>query len=186
MARVLVQVERLERPAAFLVQHVERLDELQVIAHLGIGAGPAAAIIVHDIGRSADRRQDAVPPADLDVLLRIAGAQFERRRRHGDALHDHGAVEAHPHLAFVDIGARRAIELARLRLQHAHADLLEDGQAHLVDRLHLVGRQDLDRRIGPRQLLPRPLFDAADLALRAAGSATCRDALHGVLLELLV
>ena len=51
-----------------------------------------------------------------------------------------------------------AIELARLRLQHPHADLLEDGQAHFVDRLHLVCRQDLDRRVGPRQLLPGALL----------------------------
>ena len=44
MAGVGGKIERLERPAAFLMQHVEGLDQLEIVAHLGIGAGAPAAI----------------------------------------------------------------------------------------------------------------------------------------------
>ena len=96
-----------------------------------------------------------MPPADLDVALRVAGPELERRRGGGDALHHHGPVEADPQLSLVDLGPGLPVEPPCLGLQHAHADLFQDDQRRRVDGLDLVGGQDLDRRVRSRAAAER-------------------------------
>ena len=74
-------------------------------------------------------------------------------------LDDHVRVEADT-LA-VDLGAGGGEQLARLRVEEVHPDLGEDPQRRVVDRLQLVGRDDLGRRVAQARLGERPLLGQA-------------------------
>ena len=54
-----------------------------------------------------------------------------------------------------------ASRLAGLRVEEVHPDLGEDPQRRLVDRLQLVGRHDLGRRVAQPGLGEWPLFGEA-------------------------
>lgn len=49
------QIKRLEWAAAFLMQHVQRLHQPQIVAHLGKSAVAAAKVIIHHISRATNR-----------------------------------------------------------------------------------------------------------------------------------
>ncbi len=165
MARFGRKIERLEGPAAFLMNDVERLDQLDVVAHLRIGAGPPALVAVHHIGGAAHRREDEVAAADLEIAGGIARRQREGGRRLGQQFGNHRAVKTHPHIAFIDGSACRFVEGPRPGLQNPHADFFKHRERRIVNGGHIVGAQDFNRRIGPRQLFPRALDDAAHLPL---------------------
>ena len=82
----------------------------------------------------------------------------ELRRRRLDQLGDHLRVEADPLRIGLDGRAGGAQDLARVGVEEVHPDLGQDAQRADVDRLELVGRQELGRavaqaRLGPRRLL---------------------------------
>ena len=120
-------------------------------------------------------------PPTLTFVSGLRARSVERRRRLGDALHHHARGRSAPHRRLVDLGAgprgRARAPAARSTL---HADLLEDGEAHLVDGL-APGRptDDLDRRIGQRQLLPGTLRMPP---ISRCGAAVCdgRSRVHAV------
>src|SRR5437764_1151321 len=96
-----------------------------------------------------------------------------------DQLLDHMAIEAHA-LA-LDLGARLAQEIPRIRQHEIHADLFEHLERGLVNRLDFVSRDDFHRRETPDRAAARQLGDcigdtrlavAAAPALAAQAPAT--------------
>ena len=150
MARFSRKIERLEGPAAFLVNDVERLDQLDVVAHLRIGAGPPALVAVHHIGGPPYRRENEIAPTDLEVPCRVARRKREFKWCFRQQFGNHHAVKSHPHIAFIDSSTCRFIVGPRPGLQHPHADFFKHGERRVVNGGHIVGAQDFNRRIGPR------------------------------------
>ncbi len=170
------QVHRLERPATLLVDDVERLDQAQVVALLGERAGPSAAVEVRAERRAADRREHHMAVADHQVVGRVASAQRERRRRRGDRLDDHVGVEPD---AILDHGAARCAQpFASARFEHPHPGVAKQPQRCIVDRLDLVGRQDLGRCEVVDDVGPRELGDLAPPPTRPIRSLTCHPGHH--------
>ena len=80
MARFGGKIERFERTTTFLVDDIERLDKLDVIAHFDIGASPPPLVAVHHIGRTADGRENEIASPDLEIVRRIARRKREFKR----------------------------------------------------------------------------------------------------------
>ena len=169
VARLDRQVGRLQRAAALLVEDVEGADEPHVVDEVGEVARPPAAVEVADERRPADRAEDQVRATEEHVALGVPGVQPElaRGRRH-QRLDLRGIEADHPcrpiHLRS---GPRQRVE--RPVAKDLHPDLREDAQRRDVDRLDLVGREDLDRAIRVDQ--PPPRAAGGSRAQRAAVDA---------------
>ena len=85
---------------------VQGLGQLHQLGEVGEGAGPAAALEIVGIGRSADRAEVHVIAAHDDVAGGIAGMERELRRHGGQRLLDEPALELHDLAGLVDVGAR--------------------------------------------------------------------------------
>ena len=148
------QVGRLERAAALLVDDVEAADAADEVLHDLERARPAAR------GRGPTRRPARRRP-------RRRGGRHRRSRfragfracsvnsagRQRDELLDLGAVEADRAPLPVDPRPRAGERIERAVAQALHADLLEDPERRPVDRLDLVGADDLER---PERVAQRP------------------------------
>ncbi len=99
--------------------------------------------------------------ADDAVVGRVAGMQDEAAGRLGHQRLDQRGVEAHAAAAILEHRAALAQDLARLGQQEVDADVAQDLERRLVDRLDLVGRQDLDRPVEQPDWLARQLDDPA-------------------------
>ena len=153
-----MEVDRLHRVARQEVDGVERLGQAQQVLVVGPVADPPAAIEVGDVGRAADGPERDPVATELDVTRGVAGMERELRRRGLDQLGDHRGVEAHPLRIGLDGRPGGAQDLARVGVEEVHPDLGQDAQRAGMDRLELVGRQQLGRavaqaRLGPRRLL---------------------------------
>ncbi len=144
------QVHRLERAAALLVEDVEALDHTDVVAHLGEGSVALATVVVHDIGRPADRSENQVAPAKAERLGRIARLEREVSRHGSKPFGDHFRIEAYHVVLHRSPSA--GIEVARRRVQHLHPDLGQKAQRALVDRRHMVVAQHPDGVVGVADL----------------------------------
>ena len=155
------QVGRLEGPAALLVDDVERADDAEVVEEVGVIAGPPAALDVGDERRPADGAEHDVAVAEPDVPLRVAGVEPEGRRGERDELLDLAGIEADVATGPVDGGAAALEQVEGAVAEDLDADLGEDPERGSMERLDLVGREDLDRPVRVADRAPRELGDAA-------------------------
>ena len=86
--------------------------------------------------------------ADPDVALGIARVQREGGGRGPDPLLDEGRIEAHPRARRVDLGAGLLQDRPRFGQEEVDPDLRQHAERGGVDRLDLIGREDLERRVG--------------------------------------
>ena len=170
------QVVRLERAAALLVDDVERADEPDVVDEVGEVPGAPAAVEVADEGRAADRAEDEVRRHRTSMFRSgLRAWQLERRRGGRDERLDLGRVEP-------DAAARRGRPIApaagerveRPVAEDLDPDLGQDPQRGAVDRLDLVGRQDLERPERVDQPAPGQLGETGRGAARPAPRAGAR------------
>ena len=164
MPRLGRQVHRLEGAAGFLVEDVEALHQAQEVRDLGLGARATALFEVVAERRPADGREDEVPAADVDVARAVARAQREFRGCERELLAHQAAIEPQGAELIDLLGACGPQRVAAAGLEEAHAAGFEHGERAIDDRVHLVGAQDLDRRVGigePREWqLPDSAGDA--------------------------
>ena len=152
------QVHRLERAAAFLMQDVQRLDQAHVVAHLGKGAVAAATVVVHHIGRAANRAVDAEATPGFQAVVGIAGFQREGGGDGGKQGHDQRGVKADR--VALHIGPGLGIKGAGGRVQDPHALPGQHVQRGGVDRGDLIVADHPDRG--------HLAFDLSERALRHA------------------
>ena len=139
---------------------VEELAQLHEIGVVLQRSGPPAAVEVGAIGRAADRTEGDPLAADPDVVGGIARMDREfGRRRFQRVLDD---LAADPHALAVHAGAGVGQDVARLGMEHVHADLLQHLQRLAVDGLDLIVREDarrFQRELGlrPGQLVDGPV-----------------------------
>ena len=179
-----VHVDRLDRVARQEVDRVEQLRESQQVLVVLAVAGAPAAVEVGDVGRAPDRPERHPVAAELDVTLGVPGMERERSGRRLDRLGDHLRVE--PNALRVGVGMRscRLEHLAGIGIEEVHADLGQDAQRRDVDRLELVGGDDLGRRVAHPRLRPRPLLGqqvalvAGPTSRATASKALARGRIH--------
>ena len=169
------QVVGLERAAALLVDDVEGADEPDVVDEVGEVAGPPAAIEVAHEGRPADRPEDEVRAAEA----RCSAPGCGRAARNSD-----GAIATSASTwagssrtrRFEPVHGRAGTgeRVERPVAEHLDPDLGQDPQRRPVDRLDLVGRQDLDRPERVDQPPPRQLRETGRRAARPATRAVVR------------
>ncbi len=164
MARLDGQVRRLERAAALLVDDVERADQSHVVDEVGAVAGAPATIEVAHERRAADGAEHEVGAAELEVAFGVAGMHPERRGRESHELLDLAGVQADRPGLTIDPCAGAGKRVQRSIAEHLEPDLGEDPQRGPVDRLHMVGGQELDRPERVDQPSPRELRDPRRLA----------------------
>jgi hypothetical protein len=157
------QVGRLERATALLVDDVEGADHAHVVDEIREVPGPASPVEVGHEGRTADRAEDEVAPADRDRSRRIPGVNGDRRRSAPDERVDEATVEPDPPGRPIDDRAltRPREQVQRPVAEHLDAHLTQDSQRCAVDRLDLVGRHDLERPERVDEPAPRHLGDTA-------------------------
>ncbi len=113
------------------------------------------------LGGPPDGPEVDVVGAEGEVVLRIAGAGVNQRRRPGDRFRHQGPVEADARDAAFHLRPGLAQDLAGLGQEEVHPDLLEHLHGGLMDRLDLLGGDDLHRRIGIGEPAPRSCTKAA-------------------------
>ena len=145
-----MDVDRLDGVAAEEVDDVDHLAQPDQVLVVPPVPDPAAAVGVGDVRRAPHRAERDPVAAEMEVVDRVPRVERELRGGGGDPLHDEAAVQPDP-LA-VDPGARRLQEVPRLRVEEVHPDLLEDREGRLVDRLELVGGDDLHRAVAEPRL----------------------------------
>ena len=182
MARLDRQVGRLERAAALLVDDVERADEPDVVDEVRRSCRLA--------GRGRGRVTNAGPPTALkttcaaaedDVALRVAGVERELARRGRRSAPRPGAGSSRTRR--VSAGRRvapaRRERVERPVAEDLDADLREDPQRGAMDRLDLVGGQDLERPERVDQASPRELPDPGRTPSRATAVRLGRRGIGG-------
>ncbi len=147
------QVHRLEAAAAFLVKNIEALHQADEIALLGMRAVAPATVEIHDVGRPADRRERRVTVAETDILVRVARAQAEARRRAREQRVEQVGVEADALRIGIDRAAGARVMLACIGRQHDQADVAQNPHPGEVNFVDLLRRQQLERRM---PVLQRP------------------------------
>ena len=190
MADRRVDVGRFDRVAAHQMQAVEHLGhphEVLVVVAVADAARAVEAGHVRRAGHCAER--DCVV-ADVQVVRRIDGVEREARRRLGDVLHHHLAVEAHPVRALLDAGAGLGQHGPRVGVEEVHPHLFEDLHRRVVDRFEALRRHSLDGlvlhpRLGLRALGRKNLTGLASLTAAAfnAGSTAPGAGLFGLVHE---
>ena len=98
---------------------------------------------------------------DRECVCRVPGVQRERRRRMSDQLGRPARGRSGRGRRPVDLGAGGREQVTRLRIEEVHADLVEDAQRRVMDRLELVGRHDLGRSVDHARLGERALHGQA-------------------------
>ena len=133
------QIRRLDGAAALLMDDVQRLHQLDVVAHIGGIAGPPPAIEIIGEGRPADRAEDKLVAADDDALGGIAGLDGEGGRRLGDLGLDHGGIAAHPLRRLIHLRPGSPEDLPALLMHDLDPDLGQETGRGPVDRLEMIG-----------------------------------------------
>ncbi len=136
-----MEVHRLHRVARQEVDGVERLSQPQQVLVVHAVADAPPAIEVRHVRRAADRSEGHPVAAELQVVLGVRGVQRERRRCRLDRLGDHVRVEADALRIRRRLGPGGAQHLPGVGVEEVHAELGQDAQRGVVDRLELVGRQ---------------------------------------------
>ena len=157
MADRRVDVDRLDRVAGDEVDDLEHLGKADEVLVVGPVAHPAAALQVGDVRGTRDGAEGHPVAADQQVPRRVPGMERERRRRGRDDRRDHRPIEPNALAAGLDACAGGGQQRPGIGVQEVHADLLEDAQGRLVDRLQLIGRDGLGRRVAHPWLRPRSL-----------------------------
>ncbi len=180
VAHTVVDVHRLDRVAGEEMDGVERLAEAQEVLVIDPVADAPATVEVRHVRRTADRPECHPVAAELQVVGGVPGVQRERRGRCLDRLGDHVGIEPDALCIGRGLGTSRPQRLARVRVEEVHPELGQDAQRRVVDRLDLVGGQDLGRPVAHPRLRPRPLHrEAAALVTRAATAAAPLQPLAG-------
>ena len=164
------QIQWLERPAAFLVQHVQCLDQAHVILHFGECPIAPAPVVVHHIGGATNSAVDAIFSPDFQRFQRVTGVKRECGGHCTQPVHHQCGVKAHhvaPHLC-----PGNPVQIAGGWVQDPHADDGQYPQCGGVDGGDLIVADDPDRGIGVRGLAKAALRQTARGAQGAgAGSA---------------
>jgi hypothetical protein len=145
------------------VEGLREPDEVAVVLKI---ARPAAAFAIVDVGRTTDGRKADRTAADGNAALRVAGRQGEGGRRLGHHLRNEAPVEPHDLGLEIHRGARPLQKLQRARAQEFNPELFQDLQRRVVNRLDLIGAEELERRVWidhrpPGQLLKSCVFSSA-------------------------
>jgi len=138
------QVVRLERATTFLVDDVEGADDPHIVDEIGKVAGAPAAIEVADEGWATDGPEDEVRSPEADVALRVPGVQLELGRCGRDQRLDLTGIEPDVPGQPVDRRPGCPERVERAIAEDLDADLGEDPERGMVDRLDLVRRQHLE------------------------------------------
>ena len=170
MAHRRVQVDRFDRVPGGEVHAVEHLAQAEQVAEVVAGALEALAVEPPDVRRAGDAPEGDVIAADRQGVRRVAGVQAERRRTGGDRLDHHRRIEADPRRVVGHVGTGGAQELAGVWIEEVHADLGEDPQRRIVDRLELVGGHRLHRAPPQPRLLEGSLLGECAARRRRAGT----------------
>ena len=101
-----------------------------------------------DVGRTGDEGEVDRVAAKMDRSLRVARRQRIGGRRGLERFGDQAAIEPHRLRRMIDLGAGFLEQRKRPRAHHLDAEIFENVQRGLVDRLDLIGRQQRHRRIG--------------------------------------
>ena len=100
------------------MDHIEALAKPHEILEGALRAGAPPALQVRDVGRPPDHAEGDRVPAELHGALGIARHQLEDTGRPADRVQHQAALEAHPLVGLVHMGARRAEEAPALVVQH--------------------------------------------------------------------
>ena len=175
VARLDREVVRLERAAALLVDDVERPDHPDVVDEVGEVAGAPAAIEVADEGRARrpPRRRGSSRRRRCRARGSGRGARTWRARV-GDQRLDLVGIEPDTAVRPIDGRAGAGERVEGPVAEHLDADLGQDPERGAVDRLDVVGRQDLDRPERVGQAPPRELGEPGRGAARPAARAVVR------------
>ena len=172
VADAVVQVDRFDRIARQEVDGVERLSQAEQVLVVDAVADPPPAVQVGYVRRAADRPERHPVATELQVVGRVPGVERERRRRGLDRLGDHVRIEPDALRVRRRLRAGRLQHFPRVGVEEVHAELGQDTQRRLVDRLDLVGRHNLGRAVAHARLCPRPLHrHAAALVTGPAAAA---------------
>ena len=129
---------------------------------------PAGLIKIRDEGRPADRPEHEVAPAEAQGARRIAGVEVELGGGTRDECLELGRVEPDASVVPIDHRARRLEGVERPIAEDFHADLGQDPERRMVDRLDLIAGQDLDRTERVDQRAP---WQARQAGCRSAWAA---------------
>jgi hypothetical protein len=128
----------------------------------------ATLAVVHE-GRAGDEAEGHITVADVQLLRGVARGERETLGRGGERAFDDGAIEFDGAAGVVHLSADRAQRRTRSGGHQLDADFFEDAQRGEVDRLDLVCREDLERRVGVDDARPGQLRQTS--AAAAAGAA---------------
>ena len=145
------------------------LRELDEVAVVGEVAGATTALAVVHERWAGHEAEGHVTVADVQLLGGVARGERETLGRGGERAFDDGAIEFDGAARVVHVGTDRAQRGACSRRHQLDADLLEDAQRGEMDRLDLVRRQDLERRVRVDDARPGQLRQTS--AAAAAGAA---------------
>jgi hypothetical protein len=155
------QFNRLERSAAFLVDDVEALHQLQIITDLRERSSPPPAVQVIAVGRTANGGERQMVAAQLEIPFRITCVQRNFRWRLRDIFHHQATVEAHHLRVVVYVRAGRGQQLTCAFMHDAHAKIFQQGQRSQVDLFDLIFAQYFQCGVGVERLLPGRLPDSS-------------------------
>ena len=160
-----------DRRADLVAEHVDAIemlrqpDEVLVVAQ--VSGAPPALHVVH-VGRPGDEREVDRVAAEMDRVDRVARGQRVGRRRGLQRLGHQPAVEPHGLRRVIDLGACLLEQRQRARAHRLDAEIFQNVQRGLVDRLDLVGREHRHRRIGIAHPTQRQLRDCRRTSVACA------------------
>jgi hypothetical protein len=136
------------------VEMLRQPDEVLIVA---IVAGASPAFHVMHVGRPGDQREVDRVAAEMDFSRRVARGQRVGRRHGLQRLGHQAAVEARRLRCVIDRGACFLEQRKCPGAHHLDAEILENVQRRLVDRLDLVCREQRHRRVGVAHTAQRQL-----------------------------
>ncbi len=170
------QLLRRGRLVADEMDDVEALRQLDQRDIIGVVAGAAAVHAVMNVGRTGDQAEGDVVVADLQGARRVARRQGEGRGHGLQRLQHDLARDARQAAVHLHHRAGLAEELAGGGALELDADLLQDSQRSVVDRLDLV----LAQRRHRRQRVAQRAAGEPCAAQLGGLAGTAGAALHGV------
>src|SRR5437867_6355642 len=153
------QISRLHRITRQELNDVQALAEAYQIAVVLETTGPASTVKIGDIGRARDRTEVEIVSAGGEIVLGISRVKREFGGCLGNVIEHKIARKAHTLRAWRDFGARGFKNAERFFIEEIHADFFQHLEGRIVDRLDLVGTENLNRLVRILIASPRRLLD---------------------------
>ena len=143
-----IEIDRCDGHTTAEVQHVQTLPEPHEVAKITGGPWPAPAVQIGAVRRSTYRVEGDVIGAERDITRRVSCMEGEHFGGACDELGDQRTVETHQPSVVVDIGAGVVEPSQRIVAQELDTELFEHAHRSVVNRLHPLGVDHLDRPVG--------------------------------------